>query len=212
MKKLSLKGLADFMTAPEAKRRKILHQFKYPDEDESKAKIIYYREAKERIIVHHRGGQKPSWLLEEASRIDDQASLSIGQTKIRLKHNARSLHAYTRNFACREFDVLDDARLALLYGDVRISIFPDLHVREKGKEKIIKFEFNKDAANPELVKIVSQCMYEASEQAGMALSAANVLLFDVAQGQEHRGAKIGARMRSNIEAACLNISAIWDGI
>jgi hypothetical protein len=212
MKKLSLKGLADFMTAPEVKRRKIIHDYKYPSDDEAKAKRTYYREARDRIVAYHRGAHESVWLVEQSAQLDNVAAMSTGQTKTRLRHNARALRAYARNYATRIFEVLDDAPLALHYADVRVSVFPDLHVRESGKEKIIKLEFSNDTVSEQLVKIVSQGMYEAAEQAGMNLAASCVLYLDVTHGVEHKGARIGARMRSNIEAACLNVSAIWDSI
>lgn len=212
MKKVSLKGLADFMTAPEVKKRKIIHDYKYPSDDEAKAKRTYYREARDRIVAYHRGTHDEGWLIEHSVQLDSIAAMSAGQTKTRLRHNARALRAYAKHFASRSFELLGDSHLALHYGDVRVSVFPDLHVRENGKEKIIKLEFNKDTIDPQLVKIVSQGMYEAAEQAGMNLPASCILYLEVTNGVEHKGARVGARMRSNIEAACLNVSAIWDSI
>lgn len=211
MKKLSIKGLADYMTAPEARRRKIIHDHKYPSDDEAKAKRTYYREARDRIAAYHRSGREPHWLLDQAGQIDSVAAGSMGQTKTRLRHNARAVRAYAKNFADRKFEILPEMTLGLFYGEVKISVFTDLHVRENGKEKIIKLEF-KDSVDPQVVKIISQGMYEAADQAGLSLPASSVLYLDVTKGEEHRGARIGARMASNIEAACLNISAIWDSI
>ena len=40
MKKISLKGLADFMTASAFRQRKIVREYRYPSEGESRAKIL----------------------------------------------------------------------------------------------------------------------------------------------------------------------------
>ena len=45
MKQISMKGLADYVVARPAKQHTILRGFKYPKEDESRAKQLYYREA-----------------------------------------------------------------------------------------------------------------------------------------------------------------------
>lgn len=62
IKKLSLKGLADFMTASPSRQRKILRAYKYPSEDEARAKILYYREARDRIAAFHVSPHDVSWL------------------------------------------------------------------------------------------------------------------------------------------------------
>ena len=46
----------------------------------------------------------------------------------------------------------------------------------------------------------------------MRLTSSSVILLDIPRGEEHRGARMGARMRNDIEAACQNIEAIWDTI
>jgi len=212
MKRISLKGLADFMTSTAVRQRSILRQYKYPQEDEARAKILYYRDARDRIAAFHRSEHPAPWLEEQASQLSSLAAISIGTTKGRLQHNARGLRAYAANFSTRRLELLPDVTCFLTYGDVTVSVRPDLHVRERGREKLIKLEFATEAPPPRLLRIITQSMFEAAELSGMALPTSSILCFDVPRGQEVRGARVGSRMRRELQAVCANISSIWDTV
>ena len=211
MIRISLKGLAKFMTSTPARQRKILKDYKYPD-PEGFVQAIYYREARDFIVAFHRDGHDPTWLTSKAATISTLAASSTGQTKTRLKNNSRALREYATNFGRKKFEILHDINLEVSYFGVRVTVVPDLHVREGQTEKIIKLEFSKDLPEEKAVKIIGQALYEAQEVAGMGLTSSSVLVFDVARGQIHKGARAGARMRAEIEAACQNISSLWGGI
>ncbi len=212
IKKLSLKGLAEFMTATPSHQRKILRAYKYPAEDEARAKILYYREARDRIAAFHVSKHDCNWLHEEASRLDSLAAYCEGQRRTRLLNNAKGIRLYMRYFASRRFEVLNEFLQDIQFGDVYISVYPDLHVKERGLEKIIKLEFAKNAPDSKIIKIICQCMFEAAHAAGLSLSSSSVLYFDVPRGKAYQGARMGARMGADVEATCRNISAIWDAI
>lgn len=211
-KKVSLKGLADFMTSSAVRQRSILRQYKYPDEDEARAKIIYYREARDRIAAYHRSTHTVTWLGEEASSLAGLAASNVGRTRTRLQHNARGLRAYATHFSGRHFEVLPDITQYLNYGDVTVTVRPDLHVRERSKEKLVKLEFGVEDPPEQLLHIIAQSMFEAAEIGGLCLSSACIICLDVPRGREIRGARAGSRMRNEIQAACANISSIWDTI
>lgn len=211
-KKVSLKGLADFMTSSAVRQRSILRQYKHPDEDEARAKIIYYREARDRIAAYHRSNHPADWLNEQASSLAGLAASSDGRTRTRLQHNVRGLRAYASHFSRRRFDLLPDVTHYLTYGDVTVTVRPDLHVRERRKEKLVKLEFGVEDPPDQLLNIIAQSMFEAAENAGLGLSSACIICLDVPRGREIRGARAGSRMRSEIQAACANISSIWETI
>jgi hypothetical protein len=79
-------------------------------------------------------------------------------------------------------------------------------------EKIIKWEFSNEAPDDGTIKIVSQGLFEAARLAGVDLKSQQVLYCDVPRGIEHRGARLGARLGKDIEAACKTISDIWSRI
>lgn len=212
IKKITLRGLCDYMTAAPKKQRTIIHQFKYPTDDDAHAKIIYYREAKSIISAYHRKKESAFWLLTQAINLKSLAEDNTGQTRVRLNHNARALRSYATHFAARQFEVQQDVQLRLQLNDVVLNTSPDLHVIEKNKAKIIKFDFSTQPPEDKQIKIASQILFQAAQAAGMNLQSSCVLYTDVERGIEHRGARLGARMRSDIEAACLNLSSIWDSV
>ena len=212
MIQISLKGLAKFMTTTAAGQRKILRDFKYPDE-EGQAQAAYYRDARNAIAKFHDQKLPSSWLGNQADSLLANASTAPKpQISARLKNNARGLRSYACCFAATTYDILSDVNLGLCIGEVLVTVNPDLHVLEKGKEKLLKLEFSSQKPHSDLIKIVSQAMFEAALADGMRLPSAQVLYIDVPRGIRHKGARFGALTRKNIEAACQNIWAIWNSI
>jgi len=212
MKRLTLTGFVDYMTSEASKQRSILKQYKYPEEDESRAKILYYRDARDRIAAYHRGNENPDWLTQNANQLQLLAKICTGSRKTRLSHNARVLSAYRKYYSKNNYQLLPDIHFALQFEDVLIGVRPDLHVMEGRREKIIKFEFGVKRPSQREINIVSQLLLEAANKFQLRYTGANVLYIDVARGHEHRGARLGSRMSRDIEATCQNISAIWDSI
>lgn len=211
MIKLSLKGFAKYMTANSAQQRKILKDYKYP-EPEGQAMATYYREARDFIQTYHKNDQPPDWLIGKAQNLSAIAISSSGGTKTRLQNNARAVRQYTKNFSNRKFDILTDISLPLSLGSVQITVSPDLHVIEKGKERIIKLEFAINEPNPKLARIICQAMFEVQQTAGMGMSSSSICFLDVPRAKEYKGARLRSRLLKEMDAACKNIAAIWDGI
>lgn len=211
MIKIGVKGLAKFMTASAAGQRKVLRDYKFPSE-EGTAQAAYYREARDLVAEYHRRGHPAEWIREKATVLQTTASALGGRVGTRLRHNARGLLDYATYFPSKAYVILPERKFYVTFGDVRVSILPDLHVREKERERFLKLEFSKDAPDDATVKIVSQIMFEAAVAAKIAATSSDILYVDVARGATHKGARVGSRMRTEIEAACANITAVWDSI
>jgi len=209
--KLSLKGLAKFMTSGPAAQRKILRDFKYPD-PEGHAQAMYYREARDFIVAHHKSGHGAAWLHAQAGSLAGLAKLSAGQTRVRLAHNARALAQYADSFAEKKWKLLDPVRFQLMFGSVRVSVSPDLHVAEKSKERLVKLEFSEDDPDPKVIAILSQAIFQAAQASNVPVSASGVLVLDVPRGEAHKGARMGSRLAQDLEAACDTIEAVWGRI
>jgi hypothetical protein len=212
MIEISLKGFAKFVVAGHAAQRRVLQDFKYPDSDEPHAMRLYYVDARDRIEAYHKNPHSPSWLDEKVADLDALASLNSGRPAARLRDNAKALRAYRGAFASRQFEVLKPIRLPLDFGSVRIRVIPDLHVREKKLERVVRLEFAKKGLPPGIQKVMGQCLFEAAVRNGIAVTSASALIFDVFAGKEVRGARAGSRALHDIEAACQAIEALWDGI
>ena len=210
--KLSVAGLAKYMTSSPANQRKVLRDYKYPDEDQPIAMRMYYKDAVDRIHALHASNADSTWLVGQAKQLEALARSATGSTGTRLRNNARALDAYANYFTKKKYQVLSPARLRKQFGDVLVTVSPDLHVVERKQEKVLKFHFSKDAPSKESVKIVSQLMYEAAADQLKNLKSSSVLFVDVGRGEEHKGARAGARTLREIEAACKNIAGLWSGI
>lgn len=211
MIKVSVKGLAKFMTASAAGQRKVLRDYKYPDE-EGLAQAAYYREARDLIAEYHRKGHQPSWLNEKADVLAVTADAIGGRVGTRMRHNVRALGAYAVNFPATKFEVLAEKKFVVTHGAVSVSIVPDLHARESGRERFIKFEFGAKEPDASVIRIVSQVMFEAVSKSGILVKPGDIQFIDVARGVRHKGARAGSRMVSEIGAACENIAALWPTI
>lgn len=200
------------MTASAARQRKIISDYKYPREEEASARIVYYREARAHISEFHASGHDESWLRSKSRELNAAANSRYGSRRTRLKNNARALREYARHFSHKGFDLLPDITYGLRFGDVTVTVTPDLHVLEDGAEKFIKLGFSTDEPSDQSIKIICQGLYEAITREGYKLSSSSTLYYDVSRGAVHRGARMGARMAKNLEAACTTISDIWDGL
>jgi hypothetical protein len=211
MIQIGLKGLAKFMTSSSLAQRKTLRDYKFPDR-EGEAQGKYYREARRFIPAFHQQGNPEGWLSHKANEARTLAQLRGGMSGIRLRNNSRALIEYERCWGAKSFQVLKNVSLALHFHDVRISVYPDLHVTENGIEKIVKFEFSADEPSGEVLKIMSQAMFEAALEGGLGLSGKGVLILDVPRKRLCRGAKAGSKLKREIEAACRTISDIWPAL
>jgi hypothetical protein len=212
MIKISVRGLAKFMTSGAVAQRKVLRDFKYQDEDEPTAMRLYYKDATDRIQAFHRSGHPSTWLEQKAADLSQLARLTPGRAGTRLRHNARALLSYEAHFADRQFSPQSQLRLRLGIGDVTITVSPEIYALERGATRVVKLDFSKDAPSTETVKIVSQVMFEAAKTRLGGIRSTEVMYFDVARGAEHKAARAGARTLREIEAACANIEALWPGI
>jgi len=211
MIKLSIKGLAKFMVANSAKQRKILLDYKYPKK-EGNAQAAYYRDARDIIHKFHSKQHNLEWLIEQTGLLAHQAMGLHGQMKSRLNNNIRAIKQYAQNYSERKFQTLQEKTLFISFPKLLVSIKPDLHVVERNKEKIIKLHFSKDEPDVRSIKIISQAMFEAQQHAKLGLTSSSVLFFDVPRGIDHKGARAGAKIIREMEAASENIAAIWGSI
>src|SRR5260370_591661 len=74
------------------------------------------------------------WLREKAAILQTTAGALGGRVATRLRHNSRGLNDYATHFPSKAYEVLTERKFYVSFGDVRISILPDLHVREKTRE------------------------------------------------------------------------------
>jgi hypothetical protein len=209
--RLSYTALADFMTASPSTQRKTLLDYKYPDEDEPKAKRLYYREARDTIRAYHTGKKDQQWMQEAATRLADLAANTQSKpSAARLKNNSRTLNAYARGYQSSQIALDSPFKGELAFGNVSIRISADLHGIERRKEKIIRLDYSKIAPDTKYCSVVAQLMYEAAVAAGLTLPASAFVIRHIESCSDFAPARKGARLLRDITATCENIEGIWN--
>jgi hypothetical protein len=209
---ISVKGLAKFMRKGPAVQRSVLRDFKFPKGPEARAQTVYYAEARGGIREYHASGNDASTLVKSVDALRTKAERSLGPARSRLEHNIRAMQTYLQHFSGNRFEVLAPPKLEYSHGSVRVGATPDLFVRDGVNEKLIKLDLGVGPTDEEMIKIVLQVIFEAAAKAGMALKPKQVVYLDMSRGLQHSGAKSRTRLTRDIQAACENIEAMWDGI
>jgi hypothetical protein len=210
MPKLSMKGLAQFMTAGPSRQRSILRDHKFPKA--AVPMIGYYTAARNAIKRYHEETQNPAIIVEEVAGLRKKMIGASKQTVSRLENNIRALQGYLEYFGKRSFRVLETPRLKYLRGDVAVSVVPDLMVEENGVREMIKLDCNRAGASKEQIDVMLQLMYESASAAAIGVKPKGIAYIDAIRNKQHVGAKLKRTLKKDIDAACDNVSAMWPGI
>lgn len=198
------------MTASSRQKRKILQDYKYLD-PEGHVQIIYYKEARDAIKEYYANQHKLNWLYEQALLLKGMSAVYSGGRKTRYENNANAVISFAIHFAgSNKYTLLEDVTFLWDIGNVTIKVTPDLHVKKRNKEKFIRLEFQKKELSEEAIKIMCQTMFEVALANDFHVKSSDILLFDVWRGKIYKGARMGSRLKKEIEAACANIEAIWN--
>jgi hypothetical protein len=211
MIKISVKGLAKFMTSGSVGQRNVLRNFKFPD-PEGGVQAVYYSEARLTIKEFHESGNNPSSIVSEVKKLTEKAYQANPKSRIRIEHNIRALRQYLKIFGGLPFKVVPSPKLALVQGDVSIGATPDFCAKHKGTKKLVKLDLGTKPADPKVVKIILQVIYEAAKGGIPNLEPRDVLYLDVPGEKIHKTAKTKSRLTKEIQAACQNIEALWPSI
>ncbi len=158
MIRITAKGLAKYMTSGDARKRKILRDYKVPD-PEGAVQSKYYAEARRVIERYHGGGNDASIIVSAVDELNTKAAREFDRKRDRLRNNIRALESYLSNFGKKKLTILPTPDVKFTHGQVLVSAYPDLYVKDADRHKIIKLDLGKDHPKPEMIKIVLQVMY-----------------------------------------------------
>lgn len=87
----------------------------------------------------------------------------------------------------------------------RVTASPDLHIRYRGQEKLLKFEFAAEVPDERSFRILAQGTFAAAEAANLELKPSAICVFDVPRGGRYEasraksaiGREIGGSMPNN---------------
>lgn len=208
MIRLTAKGLAKYMTSGDARKRKILRDYKFPD-PEGAVQAKYYAEARRVIEQYHGGGNDASIIVSAVDELNTNAARELGRKHDRLRNNIRALESYLANFGKKKLTILPTPDVKFTHGQVLVSAYPDLYVKDGDRHKIIKLDLGKDHPKPEMIKIVLQVTFAAAQAARLPVLPKDVIYVEVEHGTQHSGVKRRARLQRDIEAACQTIEDVW---
>jgi hypothetical protein len=196
------------MTSGDARKRKILRDYKFPD-PEGAVQTKYYAEARRVIEQYHSGGNDVSVIVSAVDELNTKAAREHGRKHDRLRNNIRALESYLSNFGKKKLTVLPTPNVKFTHGQVLVSAYPDLYVKDGDHHKIIKLDLGKAAPNTQMIRIVLQITYAAAQSANLPVSPKDVIYVDVERGTQHSGVTKRARLMRDIEAACQTIEDVW---
>lgn len=208
--KLSMKSLAQFMTSRESRKRTILKNSKFPRD--ARVIIIQYREAINAIRDFRESGNDPATLVKTIDHLRKKAIGATPQTQARINNNIRAIERYLEHFGPQQCDVLQTPRMKYVHAGVTVSVVPDLLISENGQKLLIKLDFTQAGATDEQIEIMLQLMYEAALGGDLGIAPKNVMYINARAAEPHRCSKIRKNLKREIDAACENIAAIWEGI
>jgi hypothetical protein len=213
MIKVSMKAFAGFMQKSSSSRRTFVKNLKYPKQ-ENRIPILYYQKALSAIKAYHSKQHPVSFLENQITALYKLANSAEkkGQKTLFL-NNARVLENYLELYANRKYEIISiPGQLSVFYNNVRISAKPDLYLKEKNKDKMIKLDFTMFEPDEEEASIITHLMFDAQEQMGLHISPKNIIYAHLMHGHEYTLIKPSKKMKDEIMTACKEMNEIWDAI
>ena len=208
MIRLTAKGLANYMTSGDARKRKILRDYKFPD-PEGAVQAKYYAEARRIIEQYHKQGNDPAILATDMVQLQAKAARATEKQLDRIRNNIRAVESYLRSFGKKKLTILPAPDIKMTHGQVVVSAYPGLYIKEGDRHKILRLDKGKDVAKPQNIQIVLQVTISATQESNLPVAPRDVIYVQVERGVQHTGSVLRARLKRDIEAACQTIEDIW---
>jgi hypothetical protein len=211
---LSARTIAEFMTTTPASQRRIVQTNKYPSDEEAKAIVAYYRDARSTVEQFFEASRQPSVI---ATAIDRLASESVGTStprKVRLGQNVRALLEFQKSALASEVcQIADRTKVTLDIAGIHLLVRPSLCLSDaKRFVRWLHLDFSDKALEPDKAKIVLQLFLQASRHAGIEINAKCAEYHHLHSNSKIVGAHHGARLEKHIAASCQTFANIWDSI
>jgi hypothetical protein len=221
---ISINKLGEYIICRAARKRKILHDRKYPDPDFQMG--AYHREAAEAVAQYIANGAVDTEPLDKTLKLLGQHPMDKVGTSRRINANIDALERFS--------SMLDDIEIGeaapllgahsaptLSYYNVTISVRPEIILTYSKKNKTylgaIKLHFSRSHPhNEESAGYVSAVLNEfcathlCSNNEIVDPSLCQVI--DVASGNVFKGVKSTKKRLADIAAECQNIASLWPGI
>ena len=210
--RLTISGLADYMTCSASAQRNVLLRFKYPQgPGEAAAKYYHFAYRVLGGYFQPSGQRSVSWLSLEADELDARPGHDP-HARDKIEANVRVLRGFLSYFASQKFQNIQPVpKLLYRHAGVSIRITPDLYGTKRNRSYVVKYLFA--AGKREVIgsraRIICQVMYHASMQPNLGLPASGIQIWACRSGDVYRAREGGSLVINNVEAACKTIAAVW---
>jgi hypothetical protein len=210
MIEIGLTGLAQYIDADDAAKRRVLQEHKFPSGD----RIAYYGRAIVAIRRLHAGVMTTADLVALARQLEARGRAArTTQGRRRYEHNAKAILAYVELFGQKLAPILPRRRgLDITHGGVLVRATPEMSIQVKRREVLVRLHCGAEALSEREGNVLAQCMFEAARQAGLTTKSSSIVIYDVRRGTKLGGARMGSRMAAVIKAALINIETLWPTI
>ena len=221
---ISVNKLGEYIVGRAALHRTLLRNRKYPDSDFTLG--LFHRESRGAIRDYLADGALDATSVESALRALEQQSPTKTGTARRICSNIKRLTGF--------LEMLDDIDLkgaetevgpnsgSMKIGNVEVSVRPEVILRGKGTKGrrlvgALKLQMSGSSPfNAEAAGYVSAAVQEFCRRTLVTgdevVYAPYCQVIDVGNRRIHPGVKSTAQRMRDIEAACLNIAALWPSI
>ena len=206
--KISMRGLAEVVSAKPSSKQSRLKRFKFPDSEESVGRSNYYVKALSAIRRHHKG---------DASFVDSLLSELLAQAAVekdalkraKLINNYQAITNYLKNFGARKLVIKPGTHLYYLHKDLLVSAHPDLVAEEDGRLILIKLHLGREQLPGGVSGIMLHVLYEAAIERGLPIESTSVECLQSSSGLRTTGPKGGFPGKAVLNNACQELSSLW---
>jgi hypothetical protein len=205
---LPVSCLAEYVTRGGRSPESILRPYKFRDRGEGLARIVFRPPVVNVIRKYYKldsnSGVFDSAIADWQKKADATDKRSL---RAKLHSNIVALNSFRRHYQDRDFKVLPIHRISCQVGPLVFTALPDLWVKVKDREILIKIGFGKK--NRSYVDIVLAVMRRAALVHGHRIRQHNAVYLNVRTGEELAGRFAYRRVALTLAGAAREIAETW---
>jgi hypothetical protein len=205
---LPVSCLAEYVAKHGRSPESILRPYKFRTNGEGIARIVFRPPVITVIRKHYKLDRDPA-VFESATAkwLETAGATEKKSQRGRLHSNINALALFRLRYGDREFEILSNHRISCQIGPVIFTASPDLWVKEKGQEYLIKIGFGKRKRS--YVDVLLNVMRRAALLSGHRIRPRNAIYLDTYAGEELVSRFAFRDYAVTLTAAANAIAKIW---
>jgi len=181
--RISVSGMAEFVTSPGRSTKSLLHPYKFNKRGEGFVRSRYYQLAIAAIRAYHAAGNDIAVFEKNIHELQARAEATTKPwERPKLANNIRAIEAYRRVYGNRHFTICPNHRLEYRINEIIVTARPDLWVQENDTQVLLKIGLAKK--RPAYVDILLTIIRKAAVNSGYRIRSKNIVYLDVSTGKE----------------------------